>query len=242
MRSCLFLAVFFLAASISNGQDRQGRHRDRGLDEGIYLKVGAATGPDFRDFFDYINETYSEEFSNPTDRLDEFGAAAVLCAGYLYRFHSYFALDVGFSIYRQRSQGEIRNLNPDSSQWSLQHDVEYQVGLFSVTVPVLFEFSRRQPLVPYVGVGLSIFAMRLDDFRYEGPYQDIYRDTGTAAGGHFETGIYIKPFRSVWFDLRGRWHMGSGHLRAVEPRGYLSSFEINQNFSILSAGVVYFFR
>ena len=240
----MFLAVFFLATSVASGQGRYRRHADRGLDEGIYFGIGAASGPDFADFFDYINETYGEAFLNSSDRLKKFGNAAVVNAGYLYRFHSYFALDVGFSIYKLNSRGEIRNFNPNRQETSLQHDLEYQVGLFSVTVPVLFEFSQRQPLVPYVGVGLSIFAMRLDDFRSDGLFEDIYRDTDTAVGGHFETGLYIKPFHRVWFDLRGRWHKGSGHLRAIEPVGsqYLKKFKIDQDFSILTAGVIYYFR
>jgi hypothetical protein len=242
MRSCFILAAFFLAASIGHGQEKQGSHRDRGLDEGVYLRVGAATGPDFEDFFNYVNETYGEAFLNTSDRIDKFGSAAVVSAGYMYRFHPYFALDVGFSIYQLKSRGEIRNLNPARQETSLQHDLEYQVGVFSFTVPVLLEFSRRQPVVPFVGVGVSIFAMRLDDYRDDGLFQDIYRDTDTAVGGHFEAGAYIKPFRSIWFDLRGRWHKGSGHLRAVEPGGFLSEFKIDQDFSIISAGVVYFFR
>lgn len=243
MRPSLFLAVYLLAANIADGQGRYRTGQDRSHDEGIYFNIGVAGGPDFEDFFNYINETYGQAFLNTSDKLDKFGNAAVFSAGYLYRFHPYFALDVGFGIYRLQSRGEIRNFNPARSEPSLQHDLEYQVGLFSVTVPVLLEFSRRQPVVPYVGVGLSIFAMRLDDFRSDGLNpNDIYRDTGTAVGGHFETGIYVKPFRRIWIDLRGRWHKGSGHLRAIEPAGFLTKFKIDQDFSMLTTGVVYFFR
>lgn len=234
----LFLSFFFLVSSTAGQQDTAG---GRVFTEGFYGNIGAVNGPAFADFFDYINDTYGQRF-NTVDKIDHFGSAAIVGAGYLYRFYPNFALDVGFSIYRLKSSGKIINNNyPVEGPPHLQHELDYQVGIFSATIPVLLDFSIKQPVVPYVGIGISVFAMRLDDFVNDG-IQDAYRDTGTSVGGHFEAGTLVRVTRKIWINLKGRWYKGSGHLRAFEPPRALSKFKIEHDISQLSAGVIYYFR
>jgi len=235
----VFSAFFFLVASAASQERTAG---GRIFTEGFYGNIGVVNGPDFADFFDYINDTYSVRFINRVDKIDKFGSAAVVSAGYLYRFYPNFALDVGFSIYQLKSSGEIINNNPAETQLRLRHELEYQVGLFSATIPVLLDFSVRQPVVPYVGIGISVFAMRLDDFVDDGFIVDAYRDTGTSVGGHFEAGTLVRVTPKIWINLKGRWYKGSGHLRAFEPPNRLSKFKIDHDISQLSAGVIYYFR
>lgn len=240
MKRIVAFSVFFFLAASAAAQHRPAEGRI--LTEGFYGSIGMVNGPDFADFFDYINDTYSVRFINTVDKIDKFGNAVSVSAGYLYRFYPNFALDVGFSIYQLKSSGEIVNYNPAETQPYLQHELEYQVGIFSATIPVLLDFSVRQPVIPYVGIGISIFAMRLDDFVSDGIIQAGYRDTGSSVGGHFEAGTFVRLTGKIWINLKGRWHKGSGYLRAFEPLDRLSRFKIEHDISQLSAGVVYYFR
>lgn len=238
----VFLAI--LCAATASAQRRERRERgERTLTEGFYVNLGAADGPTFASFIDYVNSYYGQRYFNTTDRLDKFGTSAAVSLGYLLRFYPSFALDVGFTIYSLKTKGQILNNNPAyPNEIGVRHDLEYQAGVFSATIPVLFDFSRHQPLVPYVGLGISIFAMRLDDIRDDGYFVIAARDTGTGVGGQFEVGSYIKLSRKFWVDLKGRWFKGSGNIRAQEPAGLYDSYKMDQDITMLSGGLVYFFR
>lgn len=239
MRNLTFFLTIFLFAGIGSAQERSG---PRPLTEGFYANIGVVNGPEFASFVNYVNDYYGERFLNSTDRLDKMGNAATVNLGYLLRLYPSFALDVGFTIYNLETKGEIFNNNPAYPEFGVRHDLEYQVGIFSVTVPVLFDFSPKQPIVPYVGIGVSIYAMRLDDIKDDGTFVTGSRDTGTAVGGHFESGLYVKITRKIWIDLKGKWYNGSGSLRAQEPDIFFDKFTIDQDLSHFSAGVVYYFR
>lgn len=239
-RVILFSILFLFVASAASQEEST---RKRVFTEGIYGNIGVVNGPAFADFFDFINDTYSVQFNNTVDKIDEFGSAVAVSGGYLYRFYPNFALDVGFSTYQLKSSGKIINNNyPVQGPPYLQHELEYQVGIFSATIPVLLDFSVRQPAIPYVGIGISFFAMRLDDFVNDGIRLDAYRDTGTSVSGHFEAGTLIRLTPKIWIDLKGRWYTGSGYLRAFDPPYRLKRFKIEHDISHLSAGVVYYFR
>ena len=239
MRKIIFFLTIFLLAGNAFGQERRG---PKPLTEGFYGNIGVVNGPEFSSFVDYVNDYYGERYLNTSDQLDRFGKAPTMSLGYILRLYPSFALDVGFSIYNLRTKGEIINNNQTYPEYGVRHDLEYQVGVFSVTVPVLFDFSPKQPVVPYVGIGVSIYAMRLDDIKDDGFRVVGSRDTGTAVGGQFETGFYTKISRKLWIDLKGKWHNGSGDLRAQEPGIQFDKFKIDQDLTQFSAGVVYFFR
>ena len=240
-KTILFLAVLFLAGNALG----QSRRDPKSLTEGFYASIGVVDGPEFSSFVNYVNDFYRPLFSNNTDRLDKFGKAPIISLGYLLRLYPSFALDVGFSIYSLKTEAKIRNFNSPDPEAGIRHKLEYQVGIFSATVPVLFDFSPKQPVVPYVGIGVSIFAMRLDDIKEVSENGSIVigsRDTGTNVGGHFETGLYAKISRKIWIDLQWKWHNGSGNLRAQEPGIQFEEFKIDQDLTQINAGVVYFFR
>ncbi|MEE9554239.1 MAG: hypothetical protein V3W18_08080 [candidate division Zixibacteria bacterium] len=240
MRNLTFLLTIFLFAGIASAQ--RGKHRSKPLTEGPYANIGVVSGPEFASFIDYVNNYYGERYLNTSDKMDKFDKAPTMSLGYIWRFYPNFALDVGFTIYSLKTRGEIINNNPSYMEYGIRHDLEYQVGVFSATIPVIFDFSPRQPVVPYVGIGISIFAMRLDDIKDNGFIVSGSRDTGTAVGGHFETGLYVKVSQKIWIDLKGKWHNGSGSLRAQEPDIQFDKFTIDQDLAQFSAGVVYYFR
>lgn len=204
--------------------------------EGIYFVIGGTLGPTFSNFFDYVNSKY-----DPVKRLGNFGSNVSFAFGYISRFHRNFGVDAGVSFYGLKSAGIFTDPNSVIPEMKLNRRIEYNTAVFTATLPVYLEFGPRQPVVPYVGVGISIFSMTFDD--YFGDY--ALRDTRTAVGGHFEAGMGIKLTPRMWLDLRGRWHSGNGHLSTVNdisPGLSFKDFTIKQNISQYAIGVDYFFR
>ena len=211
--------------------------------EGFYFNAGLVNGPSFAEFFDYVNDTYG---ANSETKMDDFGNTASFGGGYFLRLYPNFALDVGFSVYRHRANQLIESNDPNNFV-SLRHDIEYQVGVFTVSVPVLLEFDPRQPIVPYAGIGISIYAMRLDDYRidYASPLGDLFqRDTNTSVGGQFEVGVLAKITGKFWIDGKAAWQSGSGRLKTLEPDPpfVMDKYKVDQNVSQFTLGVLYFFR
>jgi len=232
----LFLAQASIPAAHAQREERRERHRS----DGFYISLGTAVGPTFNDFFDYINDRYQ-----PSKPVGEFGSNIDFSVGYISRFHRNFALDAGFSLYGLKRKGEFINQNSALPESSISHELEYQAAIFTGTLPIYLEFSSAQPVVPYVGMGVSIFSMRLDDFRDatypgQGILSEATRDTRTAVGAHFEAGLAVKLNRRFWIDLRGRWHTGQGHLATLENE--FRDFSIRQYVSQYTLGVDYFFR
>jgi len=240
MKSMVFTMVLIAALAV-NAFGQRNRDYQRTHSEGFYINVGVADGPEFSDFFIYVNDNYQVSDGQELDRFDK---GFDIGLGYLVRLYPNFALDVGFSIYRLKSSGRFDNNNPGVSVPYVDHDLDYQVGLFSASVPVLLDFDRRQPIVPYVGIGISIFSMRLDDVRFDGEFYSSKRETNASVGGHFETGLFFKFSKKIWVDFKARWHSGSAHLRTAEPRppDIFGRFKIEQDISQFTLGAVYFFR
>ena len=239
-----FAVLFALMLSITASAQRETEYR-RVHSEGFYLNFGVANGPNFSDFFNYTNDFYQTRFQNPSESIDRFDNGFNIGLGYLVRLYPNFALDVGFSIYKLKSRGRINNQNPGFPEAFVNHELEYQVGIFSATVPVLLDFDPRQPVVPYAGIGISIYSMRLDDFRNDGyNIPEALRETNTSVGGHFEAGTFIKITRRIWLDLKARWHSGSANLRALEPPppSDYGSFKIKHDMAQIGLGGVYYFR
>ena len=238
------LLVFGLASSVhAQGRGGAGHYRS----DGFYVLLGAAHGPSFSSFFNYINNLYQVQ---PHERLKDFSSNVAIELGYISRFHRNFAIDIGISVYGLKSKGTFTNNNNDSliAANRISHDLQYQVGIFTATIPLIFEFMPRQKIIPYVGIGVSIFAERLDDFRDYATnsgtlISEAFRDTRTSVGSHFEAGVGYKINQRIWLDLRGRWHGGSGHLSTLEANSNgLIDFAINQSVSQYMLGVDYFFR
>ncbi len=210
---------------------QQGRDRGNTRSDAVYLQVGGSFGPKFSDFTGYVNSHYQ-----PVKSLKNFGGNASLAFGYISRFHRNFGIDAGVSFYGLNSSGIFTDPNSAIPEARLSRRIEYKAALFTGTLPVYFEFSPAQKIVPYLGVGLSIFSMTLDDY-FEG---FISHDTRTAVGGHFQAGLGYKITPKLWMDLRGRWHGGNGHLATLEDN--FRDFKVNQSVSQYSLGVDYFFR
>ncbi len=235
MKKYVMLLVCLLIATSAYAQrkDREDFIRNNGL----YVLIGGAIGPSFSEFSSYMHDFYYSQIPTATGNMGKFGSNVSFSVGYISRFHRNFALDAGFSIYGLKAVGTIRD--GANSTTFVRHSLDYQAGIFTATLPVILDFAPRQPVVPYVGIGLSIFSMRLDDMRDDGTITEYYRDSRTAVGAHFEAGANVRITRQFWITGRGRWHTGSGRLTTLEAP---NDFNIKQNVTQLEAGVVYYFR
>jgi opacity protein-like surface antigen len=229
MKKIMIILMIAMIATPALAQHRRNDNGGRYYSDGCYFLLGGTVGPTFSNFFNHLNNTY------PTSKMKNFGSNVSFSIGYISRFHRNFAIDAGFTIYSLKSKGVFSDTGGFSSV-RINREIDYQTAIFTGTLPIYFEFSPTQPVVPYVGVGLSIYSMRLDDYFNS----DALRDSRTAVGGHFEAGLGIKLTPTIWLDLRGRWHGGSGHFQTFENN--FKDFTIKQNVSQYSLGVDYFFR
>jgi opacity protein-like surface antigen len=233
MKKAMIILLIVLLASPALAQ-RVRRGAGAYHSEGFYLLLGGTVGPTFSDFFDHLSRTY------PSSKLKNFGGNASFSIGYISRFHRNFAIDAGFSIYSLKSRGAFSDTGAYSAV-RIDREFDYQAAIFTGTLPIYFEFSPGQTIVPYVGVGISIFSMRLDDY-----WSDVvsgslaFRDSRVAVGGHFEAGVGFKLTSKILLDARARWHSGNGRLATFENGG--NDFSIKQNVAQYGLGVDYFFR
>jgi opacity protein-like surface antigen len=231
MKKIIVIALVTIMAAPAMAQNRHSGGGDGGRyrSEGFYFLLGGTIGPTFSDFFGYINQTYRSA------NMKKFGSNVSFNLGYISRFRRNFAVDAGFSIYSLSSKKAFADTG-NYSPIRINRELDYQAAVFTATLPLYFEFSPTQPVVPYVGVGISIFSMRLDDFYNN----DALRDSRVAVGGHFEAGVSFKLTPNIWLDARGRWHGGNGHLKTFENN--FQDFSIKQNIAQYGIGVDYFFR
>ncbi len=239
MRKLLILLLAIGGTALAQSKSQRSLMEAGYLTNGFYIQLGYSHGPSFSSFFDYIKGAY-----RPEGRLGNFGGNASVSLGYISRFHRNFALDVGFSIYAMKKEfAVIDTINYIPPGARIRHELDYQSAIFTGTLPIILEFSPKQPVVPYVGIGISIFSLRLDHYRAS----EALRDTRTAVGGHFEGGAAFKLTRKLWVDLRGRWHTGVSHLLTLEDDLRIAGrdfreFEIKQDVSQFSLGFDYFFH
>jgi opacity protein-like surface antigen len=238
MKRIALLSLLICAAASAQNRGERSLADAGYLANGFYVQAGYARGPSFSSFFDYINTTY-----HLTRGIDNFGGNASFSLGYISRFHRNFALDVGFSIYGMNKEFEVVDTVSALPESRIRQELNYQSAIFAGSLPVILEFSSKQPVVPYIGIGISIFSLRLDHYRGV----DALRDTRTAVGGHFGGGVAVKITKKLWLDLRGRWHAGTSHLLTLEHNSGTAAldfreFEIKQNVAQFSLGFDYFFR
>jgi hypothetical protein len=237
------LVIFLLVITSTAWGQHKGRRAlaSQGyFTSGFYVQLGYTEGPTFANFFEYLERKFQV-----SEDIGEYGGNVSVNIGYLSRFSRNFALDVGFSIYGLNKTVDFANNDGSQPEARVRHELNYQSAIFSGTVPIILEFDPRQPVIPYVGMGLSIFSLRLDNFRDaffadQSRFSEALRDTRTAVGGHFEAGLGLKITRRLWLDLRGRWHTGSSHLTTLEE--FPADFDIKQTISQYSFGFDYFFR
>jgi opacity protein-like surface antigen len=240
MKKLLILFTLLVLAPAAIARDSQDSPRHFKHTSGYYLLIGGTSRPSFSSFFDYVNNVYQ-----PLQKHKGFGGNISLSLGYISRFQRHFALDLGFTLYDLRTVAKFQNQNNTITESTIREELHYQAAVITGTIPYYFEYSQGQTIIPYAGIGFSVFSMRLDHYRdsySDGTtlFSDNMQDTRMAVGGHLEAGFNIKLSRQIMLDFRGRWHSGLGHLSTLED-GF-KDFSIKQDVSQISVGINYFLR
>lgn len=214
-------------------QARGGYGRpSEGSQNSLFLLMGYTRGPYFDDFVNWANKYYAEEIGS-TDSISNFKGGFDFSIGLRTRVSRQFALEFDFLTYVTKIQQVFRGQQGQT----ISQTLELNVAVMTVSGLVLFQFYDTQRIVPFVGTGISVFPVRLDqriDF-WE-------RHTKTALAGNLAAGLEAKLYGKVWGTLRGDWTLGKTSLPVSYPYGQPDHFELNLTTAQLQAGVIYSFQ
>jgi hypothetical protein len=232
----VIISIIAGLTSIAFGQLSRGYDKHRGYDEqSVFILAGYAKGPHFAKFVDWANAHYANEFGS-TDRMKDFGGALNFAAGLRQRFSSYFGLEFDFSFHSTNIKKQFDGFDSGVPFSQLQN-LNLDVNQITVSPLILFDFYDKQPIVPFVAAGVSIFSMRLDHAI------DYYvRHTKVALASNFSVGVETKITGKLWGDFRGDWTIGSADMPVSQLNGQPESFNMSLNTAQIHFGVLYGIR
>lgn len=196
----------------------------------FFVMGGVLHGPKFDEFTDWANQYYTQ--LGATEKIKDFGNTFGFSIGLRTRFAYHFALEVDFSTSTKTTKRGFT-----TADGIIIQELELNVAEISASVPVIFQFSDRQRVVPFLAAGVAVFPIRLDqriDF-WE-------RHTKTALAGNFSAGIDTKISGRLWATLRGDWTYGKTDLDVAHPINGPDHFELNLNTTQIQAGIMYAFQ
>ncbi len=168
----------------------------------FFLAIGWLNGPSFDDYVDWANQAYADEFGS-TETMDDFGGSFCLSLGLRSRFSRYFAFEVDFL-----TSSKTRNQNFSvSGEPPIPIEMDLTIGAISFSIPVIFQFSGNQPLIPFVAAGATVFPLRFD---HRIGY--TIRHTKTAVAGNFAAGLEYRIMPKWWITARADWTFGKANM------------------------------
>lgn len=168
----------------------------------FFVTVGWLNGPTFKDYVNWANEAYAERFGS-TETLDDFGGSFCLSLGLRSRFSRYFAFEVDFLT---SSKNKKQSFSV-SGQPPIPIEMDLTIGAITFSLPVIFQFSSHQPIVPFVAAGATIFPLRFD---HRIGY--TIRHTKTAVAGNFAAGLDFRIIPRWWVTARADWTFGKANM------------------------------
>jgi hypothetical protein len=215
----------------SRGYDK---HREY-AEQSMFILAGYVQGPHFTKFVDWANSYYANEFGS-TDKMKDFGGGLNFAVGLRPRFSSYFGVEFDFAFHsstiKKQFDGHI-----DDIPFSQLQNLNLDVNQITVSPLILFDFYDKQPIVPFVAAGVTIFSMRLDHAI------DYYvRHTKVALASNFSVGLETRITGKLWGDIRGDWTIGSADMPVSQVYGQPESFNMSLNTSQIHFGVLYGIR
>jgi len=235
-KACLIILIIVMMISPAWSQNRNAFRQPGTYDESsFFILLGYLQGPHFEEFADWANEFYSENY-NSTDSIGDFKGTVDFSLGLRVRFSRHFALEVDFLTATKRIS-KIFNGYDSTTVYQIPHELELNVVAISASVPVIFQFSQNQRIVPFLAAGISIFPMRLD-------HTIVYtlRHTKTALAGNFGIGLDTKIMPKTWVTLRGDWTYGKTNMPVSQATGGPDHFELDLNTTQFHIGVLHTFR
>jgi len=230
----VLLIVLAVAPAWSQGRKIYGQPGE--YDESsFFILLGYLQGPHFDEFVDWANEFYYDAIGS-TDSIGDFKSTVDFSLGLRVRFSRHFAFEVDFMTATKRISN-VFNGQIDSTIYHIPHDLELNVVAISASMPVIFQFSKDQPIVPFITTGVSIYPMRLD---YSIDY--LIRHTKTALAGNFGVGLDTRIMPKTWITLRGDWTYGKANMPVTQVIGGPDHFELDLNTTQIHAGIMHTFR
>lgn len=196
----------------------------------FFITVGWLNGPSFKDYVDWANQAYAETFGS-TEIMDDFGGSFCLTLGLRSRFSRYFAFEVDFMTSSKSTNQSF--FNGDDSYIPIEMDMT--VGAISFSLPVIFQFSARQTVVPFVAAGATVFPLRLD---HRIGYS--IRHTKTALAGNFAAGLEYQIVPRWWITARADWTFGKANMPVSQVYEPLSddNYELDLTTTCFHIGVM----
>jgi len=199
----------------------------------FYVLAGWTGGPHFTKFVEWANTYYETTFLTD-DRIDDFGGGLSFCAGLSHRFARHLALDFDFALHSVSTSKLYINHNPAIPISDQAQELDMNVAEFSASLPVIFQFSPNQPLVPFLAIGISAFSIRLD---HAIDYNIRHTKVALAAG--FSAGTQIRLDNRLSLNARGRWTAGKTTMPVSAIYGQPDRFQLNLATSQFLIGILY---
>jgi hypothetical protein len=223
-----------IAASTANAQNRGGyRYTEPFERRAFFVQLGYAWGPSFSKYFDWANNFYRDNFYS-TEHIKDFSGGLDFGLGIRNRFSRFFAVEFDFAVHSVTRRQTFLNNNPDIAISAHQQNLDLNVAKFTASLPILLDFSDRQPVVPFVAAGISLFSLRLDH-----SIVYIVRHTKVALAVNFSAGIEKKIQGKIWADIRGDWTLGTTKMPVSQIIGTPGSFDLSLNTAQLHVGILY---
>lgn len=222
----MLIGIIIMWAALAHCQTRYGYGRVQDYStRSMFILLGYSSGPHFSKFVDWANDYYSQYFSS-TDKIKDFNGGLDFSAGLRNRFSHNFAVEFDFGIH---STSIKKQLNGGQAL-----KLDLNVAQFTVSPIIIFDFSDRQLVIPFVGAGISVYSMRLDhsiDYNY--------LHTKVALASNFMLGIDAKIKGKLWGDIRGDWTIGSAKMPISFISNQPESFTMSLNSAQFHIGIVY---
>jgi opacity protein-like surface antigen len=198
----------------------------------FYLLMGYLDGPSFKDYIDWANGLWGDSLGAP-ERLNDFSAGFCLTLGLRTRFSQYFALEVDFLTASKSTRTAYHTTNDGTFYNSL----DLTVGAITVSVPIIFQFTEGQRVVPFIAAGGTVFPLRLDH-----TLQFTDRWSKTALAGNFSFGLESKVQRKITVTARLDRTFGKAKMPVARYPGTPEKFDIDLSTTQIQAGVMYAFQ
>jgi hypothetical protein len=224
--------ISFLAVG-AYGQMSHGYGQYREYDNrSVFVLAGYARGPHFPKFIDWANNFYADHYGS-TDKISDFSGGLNFAAGLRNRFSSNFAIEFDFAVHSTTTKRQFNGFD-GAIPFSQSQYLDLNVAQITVSPMIVFDFSKKQLIVPFVSAGVSIFSMRLDHAI------DYYvRHTKVALASNFSIGIETRLTGRLWGDIRGDWTIGSTQMPVSQINGQPESFNMSLNTAQIHFGILY---
>ncbi|MCP4582023.1 MAG: hypothetical protein GY839_10415 [candidate division Zixibacteria bacterium] len=201
----------------------------------FFITIGYLDGPHFEEFVNWANQFYEEAYGSP-EKIGDFKETAAATLGLRVRFTRHFAFEIDFMTASKKISKAFSIVGTTAR---VEQRLDLTVAAINASVPIMFQFSPRQTIVPFVAAGISIFPLRLDH------QVDVFiiRQTKTAIAGNFAVGIDTPLYQKLRATLRADWTYGKASMPVTqtffnEP----DHFDIDLNTMSIQGGILYTFR